>query len=145
MTSQTNPAEAEVEQAARAWMEAAGRRDADALDRVLAAEFTMVTNQGSQIDRVQWLENMLHRVGPEFLDVRVHVYGDAALMTRTGQKGGHPAPAQTAPRRRQREDRPPRPAGRYPPGRRSGSRYRPSKHLARRLVGRFAMALGTGP
>ncbi len=47
MTSQTNPAEAEVEQAARAWMEAAGRRDADALDRVLAAEFTMVTNQGS--------------------------------------------------------------------------------------------------
>jgi ketosteroid isomerase-like protein len=86
MTSYTHPAGAEVEQAAKEWMEAAGRRDADALDRVLAAEFTMVTNRGSQIDKAQWLENMLHRVGPgftppAFLDVRVRVYGDAALMT----------------------------------------------------------------
>src|SRR5437762_3381350 len=85
MTGHRQPAEAEVEQTARAWMEAAGRRDRAALDRFLADEFTMVTNRGSLIDKAQWLENMLLRVGrdvtpPEFLDVRVHVYGDAALM-----------------------------------------------------------------
>ena len=46
----------------------------------------MVTSRGSEIDKSQWLHNMLHRVGPgftapEFLDVRVRVYGDTAVMT----------------------------------------------------------------
>ena len=86
MTSHNQPAEAEVEQTAKAWMEAAGRRDRSSLDRFLAHEFTMVTNRGSLIDKAQWLENMLQRVGrdvtpPEFLDVRVHVYGNTALMS----------------------------------------------------------------
>ena len=86
MASPSDSAEVEVVQAAKAWMEAAGRRDGDALDRYLASDFTMVTNRGSLIDKAQWLENMLHRVGadvepPEFLDVQVRVYGDAALMT----------------------------------------------------------------
>jgi ketosteroid isomerase-like protein len=63
-----------------------GRRDRSALEQFLADEFTMVTNRGSVSDKAQWLENMLERVGrevmpPEFLDVRVRVYGDAALMT----------------------------------------------------------------
>jgi ketosteroid isomerase-like protein len=78
--------EAEVQQAARAWMDAAARRDVEALHRVLAAEFSMVTNRGSLIDKGQWMENMLHRVGPdftppEFLDVCVLVAGEVALMT----------------------------------------------------------------
>ncbi len=85
MGSQEHTAEAQVEQAARDWMAAAFRRDLDACQRVLADEFTMVTNRGSHIDKAQWLRNMGQRVGgdtpPEFLDVRVRRYGDAALMT----------------------------------------------------------------
>ena len=86
MTEQGCPSEAEVESAAKAWMEAAARRDTESLDRVLAAEFSMVTNRGTEIDRSQWLDNMLHRVGPgfippDFLGVRVRVYGDTAVMT----------------------------------------------------------------
>ena len=78
--------QAEVQQAARAWMDAAARRDVKALDGVLAPDFSMVTNRGSLIDKAQWMDNMLHRVGsdftpPEFLDVSVLVAGDAALMT----------------------------------------------------------------
>ena len=82
----TSTIQAEVRQAARAWMDAAARRDVEALDRVLAAEFSMVTNRGSLINKAQWMENMLHRVGPdftppEFLDVSVLVAGTVALMT----------------------------------------------------------------
>lgn len=77
--------ETEVELAARAWMDAAARRDVESLNRTLAAEFSMVTSRGTLIDKAQWMENMLHRVGadftpPEFLDVRVFVYGDVAVM-----------------------------------------------------------------
>ncbi len=85
MSSQDHPVEAEVEQAAQEWMVAAFSRDLDACSRFLADEFTMVTNRGSHIDKAQWLHNMGQRVGgdepPRFLDVRVRVYGDAALMT----------------------------------------------------------------
>src|SRR5712691_9550636 len=86
MAEQGCLSEAEVEQAAKAWMEAAARRDTESLDRALAAEFSMVTNRGTEIDRSQWLDNMLHPVGPgfippDFLDVRIRVYGDTAVMT----------------------------------------------------------------
>ena len=86
MSSQPDAVEHAVARTATRWMEAAERRDRSALERFLADEFTMVTNRGSLIDKAQWLENMLHRVGrdftpPEFLDVCVRVYGDAALMT----------------------------------------------------------------
>jgi ketosteroid isomerase-like protein len=77
-------AEAEVEQTALAWMEAAFGRDLDACDRVLADEFTMITNRGSQIDKTQWLANVQHRISgepPVFLDVRVRIYGEVVLMT----------------------------------------------------------------
>ncbi len=45
--------EAEVEQAERAWMDAAYRGDMAACERYLAAEFTMVTSRGSLTDRAQ--------------------------------------------------------------------------------------------
>ena len=85
MSTQQHAAEAQVERGAHEWMAAAFRRDLDTCERFLADEFTMVTNRGSQIDKAQWLHNMGQRVGgdepPQFLDVRVRVYGDAALMT----------------------------------------------------------------
>src|SRR5262245_50181537 len=77
-------AEDEVAQTARAWMAAAFRRGLETCDRILADEFTMVTDRGSQIDKSQWLANVQHRVGgepPEFLDTRIRVFCDAALMT----------------------------------------------------------------
>src|SRR5262249_22197449 len=69
-----------VEQPARAWVDAAARRDVKALDRVLAADFSMVTNRESLIVLAQWMDNTVHRVGrdftpPESLDVRGLVVG----------------------------------------------------------------------
>jgi ketosteroid isomerase-like protein len=84
MTGQDDTTEAAVEQAARAWMAAAMRRDLEVCGGFLSDAFTMVTKRGSLIDKSRWLVNMGRRVGgdtpPEFLDVRVRLYGDAALM-----------------------------------------------------------------
>jgi ketosteroid isomerase-like protein len=81
----TSSTESDVEQAATAWMAAAFRRDLDACARILADDFTMVTDRGSHIDKTQWLHNVQHRMGgdvpPEFLDPRIRVLGDTALMT----------------------------------------------------------------
>src|SRR5262245_61310662 len=90
MTTNAHSVEVEIEQAANAWMQAAARRDVESLDRTLAVEFSMVTNRGTEIDRSEWLDNMLHRVGPEFtppefLNVRVRVYGDTAVMASRNQ------------------------------------------------------------
>ena len=52
-----------VEQAERAWMDAAFRKDLAACEPFLADEFTMVTSRGSHIDKAQWLHNMGQRVG----------------------------------------------------------------------------------
>ena len=51
MASHDKPAEAQVEQTAKAWMEAAGQRDHATLERFLADAFTMVSNPGSLIDK----------------------------------------------------------------------------------------------
>jgi ketosteroid isomerase-like protein len=85
MDRQAEAAAGEVEQAARAWMAAVARNDAAACDRILDDRFTMVTDRGSQIDKAQWLHNMERRMSwqepPAFLDTRVLVVGDAAVMT----------------------------------------------------------------
>lgn len=77
--------EDEIAQLATAWMRAAFARDLDACARLLADDFTMVTDRGSQIGKAQWLANMGQRVGgtepPAFLDPCVLAVGDAALMT----------------------------------------------------------------
>src|SRR5262245_47162696 len=79
------PPEDEIARLATAWMGAAFRRDLEACARILADDFTMVTDRGSQIDKAQWLVNMGQRTGgtepPAFLDPRVLVVGEAALMT----------------------------------------------------------------
>jgi ketosteroid isomerase-like protein len=81
----SSSAESDVEQAATAWKAAAFRRDLDACARILADDFTMVTDRGTQIDKTQWLHNVQHRMGgdvpPEFLDPRIRILGDTALMT----------------------------------------------------------------
>src|SRR5262245_45947445 len=74
----------EIRQRAEAWMGAAFRPDVAACRDILAAEFTMVTNRGSEIGRDEWLDNIARRITgapPAFLDARVQVYGDVALMT----------------------------------------------------------------
>jgi ketosteroid isomerase-like protein len=85
MSTQIGSSENDVEEAANAWMAAAFSRDLDTCARVLADEFTMVTDRGSQIDKTQWLHNVQHRMGgdvpPAFLDPQIRVLGDTALMT----------------------------------------------------------------
>jgi ketosteroid isomerase-like protein len=85
MSAQVGTAANDVADTAASWMVAAFRRDLDACARILADDFTMVTDRGSQIDKTQWLSNVQHRVGgdvpPEFLDARIRVLGDTALMT----------------------------------------------------------------
>jgi ketosteroid isomerase-like protein len=75
----------EVAQAARTWMTAVSRNDRVACAEILADEFTMVTDRGSEIDKDQWLDNMERRMRwqepPAFLDARVLDLGDAAVMT----------------------------------------------------------------
>ena len=76
---------AEVERAEQAWMDAAFRKDLPACEHFLADEFTMVTSRGSLSDRATWLMNLRDNARrtepPQFPDLRVHVYGDAALVT----------------------------------------------------------------
>ena len=75
----------EVERAERDWMDAAFRKDLAACERYLAAEFTMVTSRGSLTDRAQWLTNLRDNSRrsepPQFPDMVVRVYGDAAVVT----------------------------------------------------------------
>ncbi len=85
MEREWHEAATQVEQVARDWMAAAMRRDLDACGRFLADEFTMVTSRGSLSDRATWLANLRDQSRrtepPQFPDLRVRAYGDAALVT----------------------------------------------------------------
>jgi ketosteroid isomerase-like protein len=82
-SADTQAAEREVRQAHEAWMATAARNDLAACDRFIADEFTMVA-RGTEFDKAQWMRNTERRVALEpvqFLDQRVYVYGDTAVMT----------------------------------------------------------------
>jgi ketosteroid isomerase-like protein len=81
----TADAQTEVERAEHEWMDAAFRHDLAACERYLAEEFTMVTSRGGLIDRETWLvyvrDHARATEPAQFPDLRVRVYGDAALVT----------------------------------------------------------------
>jgi len=66
-----------------AWMDAWRRQDREALEAILAPEFTLTSARTDQIaDRATWL-GMLDRVKNEsfeYSDFRIDVFGDAAVV-----------------------------------------------------------------
>lgn len=74
--------ETEVRAAAKAWSEAIERRDVEAADRILGAEYSLMAPGFGEVPRAAWLAFLPQYVvhSYEFTDVKVHVYGDAAVM-----------------------------------------------------------------
>src|SRR5262249_39685776 len=74
------------------------RNDADAIDRQMAEDWTIITPEGNQLDRSTFLgliqSGDLSHEAMEFADTSVRVYGDTAVVTaRATSKGrfkGHP-------------------------------------------------------
>ena len=75
-------AEAEVRAAATAWAEAIQRRDVEAAGRFLGAEYALMAPGLGEMPRAKWLESLPSYVvhSYEHTDVRVHVYGETAVM-----------------------------------------------------------------
>jgi len=83
LSADTHAAEREVREAHEAWMAAAARNDLEACGRFMADEFTMIA-RGTEFDKAQWMRNLEGSVALEpvqFLDQRVYVYGETAVMT----------------------------------------------------------------
>ena len=82
MAPQATSIEETIRRRAQEWMEAGRRRDAAALDRLLADEFELVAARGV-IDRAAWLHAALHEIEVRdfrYEDPRVRVYGEVAVM-----------------------------------------------------------------
>jgi ketosteroid isomerase-like protein len=78
-------AERQVRAAEEAWTAAEIKADVTALDRVLADEFVNYNEDGKQFDKKQTLamftSGQLHVASGHSEDMRVRVYGDAAVVT----------------------------------------------------------------
>ena len=73
------------------WMDAWQRRDQDALESIIAPEFTLTSARSDRlVSREQWLDIALHRAAVEWYryeDFHVTVFGDAAVVkSRATQK-----------------------------------------------------------
>lgn len=92
------PEEARLIALEQSWMEAMQKRDAVALDRVLAPEFQLAgagAFDRPPVPRAAWIDNALHRLSirsVHFDRTRVRVFGDAAtvesVFTWSGDFGG---------------------------------------------------------
>jgi len=73
---------AEIQQLANEWNKAIINRDSLTLDKILAAEYTLYSYNGSSANRMGWLNNTLHRFTTDtaaFLaSLNITVYGQAA-------------------------------------------------------------------
>jgi ketosteroid isomerase-like protein len=74
--------EQEVRAASTTWAEAIKRGDVAAADRILGAEYALMAPGIGVMPRAAWLASLKDYVvdSYEFNDVRVHVYGETAVM-----------------------------------------------------------------
>jgi ketosteroid isomerase-like protein len=74
--------EDEVRAASTAWTDAICRRDVDAASLILGAEYALMATGIGEMPRAAWLATLPDYVthAIEFFDVRIHVYGDTAVM-----------------------------------------------------------------
>ena len=85
IAQQERTVQAELIHLEHEWMDGVRRRDAAALDRLLADEFTIAVAdlRGPATSRADWLANVLTRSTVEsfnFEDMRVHPCRDAAMV-----------------------------------------------------------------
>jgi ketosteroid isomerase-like protein len=78
-------APAEVEEVERQWAAAVERNDVEAIGRFLHAEFTFVNPRGQLLRRDEHLDDFRQKrtvfTKVELTEVRVRLYGDAAVVT----------------------------------------------------------------
>lgn len=82
MVSQLPSTEETIRRQAQEWMEATKRRDAAALEQLVADEFVLVAARGV-IDKTAWLHATMHQVEVRefrYEDPQVRVYGEIAVM-----------------------------------------------------------------
>ena len=81
MKSDTEHA-AEVRAAATEFSEVIRRRDVKAAELILGAEYALMAPGSGETSRAKWLASLPDYVvhSYEFLDVNIHVYGEAAMM-----------------------------------------------------------------
>ncbi len=74
--------EDEVRAAATAWADAIMRRDRDAADRILGAEYSLMAPGIGEMPRATWLDSLHDYVvhSYEFITVNIHVYGETAVQ-----------------------------------------------------------------
>lgn len=74
--------ETEVRAASLAWSEAIRRRDVEAADRILGAEYSLMAPGLGEMPRAQWLAGLPDYIvhAYAFTDVKVNVYGETAVM-----------------------------------------------------------------
>jgi ketosteroid isomerase-like protein len=74
--------ESEIRAAAAQWSEAIARRDVAACEHILGTEYALMAPGIGEMPRAQWLAGLPDYVvhSYEFRDVRVHVYGESAVM-----------------------------------------------------------------
>lgn len=74
--------ESEVRAASAEWADAIKRQDAEAAGRILGAEYALMAPGLGEMPRAQWLAFLPQYVvhSYEFTDVKVHVYGETAVM-----------------------------------------------------------------
>lgn len=73
--------EAEILKRQDEWMDAVRRKDFDALDQILAAEYVLISARLGFVDRQRWLEvaRDYNIEKFEYTDSQIHVYGDTAV------------------------------------------------------------------
>lgn len=82
MAAQATSIEETIRRRAQEWMEVTKRRDAEALEQVLADEFVLVAARGV-IDKAAWLRATMQEVEVRafrYEDPQVRVYGEVAVM-----------------------------------------------------------------
>jgi ketosteroid isomerase-like protein len=74
--------EAEIRAASAAWAEAIKERDVAKAERILGAEYSLMAPGLGEMPRAAWLSSLPEYVvhSYSFDDVKVHVYGDTAVM-----------------------------------------------------------------
>lgn len=76
-------AEAEIRRRQDEWMDAVRRKDFDALDQIVGAEFVLISARLGFVDRPGWLETAKDYNIEEFeyIESQIHVYGDAVVVS----------------------------------------------------------------
>jgi hypothetical protein len=93
LQAQTPAAEQELIQLERDWCNATLKRDTVVLDRILAADYTSIGSRGTPQTKAEALADLKDKTSAVDVcvdtNVKVRVYGDAAVVTGLGSRSGN--------------------------------------------------------